>query len=120
MTPHRLLYLFPDRAESTNNGNVVLGWPQGENPFSSERPISFNPAVSQIVVRSGAFTPDECQKIRILGETRQPSLTSLEHGNPVDYRASTICWIEADPDAQWIIIGSGCCFSRPIGDMGSS
>ncbi len=101
-TEQKFLYVFPERVERNEQGVLSLDWGAERTPFGRERPIEFNGSANEISVRQKALTSKECAKVMALGGARPPVAAALERGNTVDYRASTITWIEPDEDAQWL------------------
>ncbi|MGE0875862.1 MAG: 2OG-Fe(II) oxygenase [Burkholderiales bacterium] len=101
-TEQRFLYLFPEQVRRNERGVFQLDWGAERSPFHLDRGIDYNPAVNEIVVRHKALSAAECAKVMALGEARTPVTATLERGHAVEYRASTIRWIEPDEDAQWL------------------
>jgi PKHD-type hydroxylase len=97
-----LLYLFPERIETTAAGKPVLRWAQGAKPFGSGAQVAANSAVHEVLVMPEAFTPEECRRVRELGEALPPVTAQLERGNAAQYRTSAIAWIEPQPEAHWL------------------
>src|SRR5438552_3536066 len=97
-----LLYLFPERIETTAAGKPVLRWAQGAKPFGSGAQVAANSAVHEVLVMPEAFTAEECRRVRELGEALPPVMAQLERGNAAQYRTSVIAWIEPQPEAHWL------------------
>jgi PKHD-type hydroxylase len=101
-TDQRFLYLFPEQVQQNERGVLQLGWGSEKSPFQRDRAIDYNDATNEIAVRHKALSASECAKVIALGEARKPVVATLERGHAVEYRASTIRWIEPDADAQWL------------------
>src|SRR5207237_5151331 len=88
-----LLYLFPERIETTSTGKPALHWGPGAKPFGASVQVDANSAVHEVLVMPQALTADECRSVRELGDALQPVTAQLERGNAAEYRASVIAWI---------------------------
>jgi PKHD-type hydroxylase len=97
-----LLYLFPERIETAPGAARELRWPAGVDPFGGGRPVELNSALNEVYVLPGALTPEECARAQALGEARDAQRASIDRGHVVEYRASTVAWIEPHDDAHWL------------------
>lgn len=97
-----MLYLFPERVETTASGALELHWRAGAKPFSDGSSIAFHSAVNEVLVLPAALSADECGRAQALGDARSAVQASVERGHAVDYRASTIAWIEPQQEAHWL------------------
>ncbi len=106
------LYVFPRSVESSASGKQVLNWSEGVEPFGASLPLEVNPALHEIFIRPGALTEKECRAARELGESRGRAAAGLERGNPAEYRASAIAWLEPQPEARWLYHRLGMIFAE--------
>lgn len=97
----RFLYLFPEQIRQAD-GVLKLDWGAEPSPFQRDRSLQVNNAANEIAVRHKALSASECAKVIALGEARPPVSAALERGHAVEYRTSTIRWIEPDADAHWL------------------
>jgi len=101
-TDLEFLYIFPQHVRRNESGVLQLDWGTEKSPFRRSRSLACNDGANEIAVRHKALTASECAKVIALGEARPPVSAALERGHAVEYRASTIRWIEPDGDAQWL------------------
>lgn len=97
-----MLYLFPERIDTAADGAASLHWYPGTDPFRAEVPIGSNPALNEVYVVPAALSREECARVTALGESCKAMSAEVERGQPVEYRASTIAWIEPRPEARWL------------------
>jgi PKHD-type hydroxylase len=97
----RFLYLFPEKVRQ-EGGSLKLDWGSETTPFMRERDVRCNPAANEIAVRHKALSASECARVVALGEARGAVEATLERGHAVEYRTSTLRWIEPDADAHWL------------------
>jgi PKHD-type hydroxylase len=97
-----VLYRFPERLENAGDGTSALQWPSGTHAFGSQPAVDSNPAVNEVLVLPAAMGVEECTRAALLGESSKAMTAAVERGHAVDYRASTIAWIEPRPDAHWL------------------
>lgn len=83
-------------------GVLQLDWGAGATAFGRRLPIAYNDAANEISARQKALSAKDCARVVQLGDARPPVAAGLERGNAVEYRTSTIAWIEPDADAQWL------------------
>ena len=98
----RFIYLFPEQIRQNEQGVLTLDWGAETTPFLRERNLEYNPGANEIALRHKALSASECARVIALGEARAAVAAALERGHAVEYRASTIRWIEPDDDAQWL------------------
>jgi PKHD-type hydroxylase len=97
-----VLYRFPERIENAGAGTASLQWRAGEHPFETNAVIETNSAVNEVFVLPSALSVEECTRAMALGESCKSMKAEVERGHTVDYRASTIAWIEPQPAAHWL------------------
>lgn len=100
MAETRLVYLLPESAQPGGDGNPVLRWPAGADPFSAVLPIDENPSQATVQVVSRAFSAEECARIAQLGESGEVVSASTE--KVTGYRSSLITWIQPTKEARWL------------------
>lgn len=96
-----LLYLFPERIETAPDGGRALRWPSGIDPFAGAREVEPNSTLNEVYVLPAALSAEECARVQSLGEARHAQAASIDRGHVVEYRASTIAWIEPHDEAHW-------------------
>jgi PKHD-type hydroxylase len=58
--------------------------------------------LNEVFVLPAALSAEECSRATALGESCSSMKAEVERGQAVDYRASTIAWIEPQPPAHWL------------------
>lgn len=100
MAETSLMYLLPESAQPGADGNPVLKWPSGVDPFSAAVPLDENPAQATVQLMQRAFSPEECSRIIQLGEAGEAVTATTE--KVTGYRSSVITWIRPSKEARWL------------------
>ena len=79
-------------------------WRGGEEPFATSHALEPNSALNEVLVLPAAISVEECTRATALGEScgKMQAEAQVERGHAVDFRASTIAWIEPQPAAHWL------------------
>jgi PKHD-type hydroxylase len=97
-----VLYQFPERIESGPEGTAALLWRSGEHPFETRTVLEPNSALNEVLVLPEALNVEECTRATALGESCRAITAEVDRGQAVDFRASTIAWIEPRPQSYWL------------------
>lgn len=100
MAEMSLIYLLPESAQPGPDGNPVLRWPAGADPFDAPAAIEENPSHATVQIVSRAFSPEECARIVALGEAGEAVSATTE--KVTGYRSSAITWIQPTKEARWL------------------
>lgn len=100
----RVLYRFPERLAAAPGGAAALQWRGGEQAFGSSDTPEPNSALNEVLVLPAALTVEECTRVTALGESFRAikAEAEVERGHAVEFRVSTIAWIEPQPSAHWL------------------
>ena len=109
-------YLFP-AIRTGMTGALVMEWPDSAGAFGQSRPLVTNSRLPMIHCRAGAFAPEECRKVRELGESL-PRTDGRAELRPDAYRVSHIAWIEPRPETHWLFHRLAVLFSEANRDYG--
>jgi PKHD-type hydroxylase len=105
-----VLYRFPERIESAPGGAAAMLWRSGEHPFETHSALEPNSALNEVLVLPAALTVEECTRAIELGESCRAMTAEVDRGQAMDFRASTIAWIDPQPEAHWLYHRIGALF----------
>ena len=100
MAETRLVYLLPESAQPGPDGNPVMRWPRGIDPFGAAVPLEDNPAQGTVQIIGGAFSREQCARIAHLGETGESVVATTE--KVTGYRSSNITWLQPGAESKWL------------------
>jgi PKHD-type hydroxylase len=100
MAATRLVYLLPESVKTGADGNPVLRFPGGADPFAAVQPLEENPAQGTVEIVPRAFSPEECARMVRLGETGEAVAGTTE--KVTGYRSSNITWIQPGSESKWL------------------
>jgi PKHD-type hydroxylase len=100
MAETRLVYLLPESIKPGADGNPVLRFPGGADPFSAVVPLEENPAQGTVEIITRAFSPQECARMVRLGESGESVAATTE--KVTGYRSSNITWIQPGAETKWL------------------
>jgi len=96
------VYRFPT-IRSGADGGAVLAWDDGQKAFDEMLELDTSPAVHMIRGARGAFTVEECRRIRELGEAQTRAGARVEGGDAWrTYRVGEIAWLPPQADTHWL------------------
>lgn len=96
----RLVYLLPDSADPGADGNPMLKWPKGIDPFAASARLEANAAQASVQIVPKAFNAAECERIIALGEAGETVAGRTEKAE--GHRSSLLTWISPGQKANWL------------------
>ena len=100
MAEQALVYLLPRSMERGADGNPVLRWPAGVDPFAASVALEQNSGQAAVHLVPGAFSDAECDRIIAMGEAGAALQAGTE--KVTGYRSSAITWIQPSKEHRWL------------------